>query len=167
MTKPIWWCQQNAVDMRKTILLMKLQIIRYFTSLQSVFDSWSWHLIQTGIFNAFQLREENNQSSAQQWANVKADRQPGDFECLPAQRTVLISNIYFQPLLYPLILFHCKIILLFLSKLVFLYLHSFLVQITYQFQRARSSGWYLLKIKTHALEGRVFTGEAPPQCRLC
>lgn len=55
----------------------------------------------------------------------------------------------------------------FLSKPAFLYLHSFLVQITYQFQQACSSGWCLLKIKVHALEGRVFIGEAPPQSRLC
>lgn len=55
----------------------------------------------------------------------------------------------------------------FLSKSVFLYLHLFLVQITYQFQRASSSGWRLLKIKIRASGGRVFIGEAPPQSRLC
>lgn len=58
----------------------------------------------------------------------------------------------------------------FLSKSAFLYLHSVLVEITYQFQRACSSGWCLLKKKNktiHALEGRVFIGEAPPQSRLC
>lgn len=54
-----------------------------------------------------------------------------------------------------------------LSKSVLLYLRPFLVQITYQFQQACSSGWRPLKIKIRALGGRVFIGEAPPQSRLC
>lgn len=54
----------------------------------------------------------------------------------------------------------------FLSKSAFLH-HYFSIEITYQYLRACSSGWCLLKIKIHALEGRVFIGEAPPQSRLC
>ena len=130
------------------------------------FDSWSWQLIQTAVFNAFQLQEEYNQNFAQWWTNVKADRRL-DLKCLLAQRTTLICNTYFQPLLYPFTVFQYKMTVLFLSKTAFLFLHSFLVEITYQFQWACSSWWCLLKIKTHALEGRVFIREAPPQPRIC
>lgn len=99
---------------------MKLQIMWYFTSFLSAFDSWSWHLTQRGVFNAFQLQEDNNQNFARWWANVKADRQLGDLRCLLAQRTILIWNIYFQALLNPFILFICKITFsFFFSKSVF------------------------------------------------